>query len=106
AGAEAVDAGKVLVAARLIDMALAAELGFHRLYRQAVGLDGAVAAAFAHGLVDEDALVRIGEGAALPPAALLGGAGLVIDDGGHALDLAQVALDAVQLVAMLHGHAV
>ena len=48
ARAEALDAGVILVAGRLVDRALAAELGFHRQHRQAVRLHAAVAAAFAH----------------------------------------------------------
>ena len=57
--AEALDAGKVLVAARLIDLPLAAELGLQRLDRNAVGLHRAIAAALADRRVDEDALGRI-----------------------------------------------
>src|SRR5690606_21427794 len=38
ARAEALEAGEVLVAAVLVDATLAAELGFHRFHRQAVGL--------------------------------------------------------------------
>ena len=56
ARAEALDAGIILVAGRLVDRALAAEFGFHRQDRGAVGLHAAVAAAFAHRLVDEQAL--------------------------------------------------
>src|SRR6202035_5766078 len=63
--AEALHAGEVLVAARLVDGALAAELGLERLHRDAVRLHAAVAAAFAHELVDDDALGGIGELAAL-----------------------------------------
>src|SRR5579862_1957118 len=59
-GTESFDAGKILVATRLIDGALAAPLGFQRLYRDAVRLHAAVAAAFADQLVDDDALFRIG----------------------------------------------
>src|SRR5690606_5483567 len=77
ARAEALHAGIVLVAGVLVDATLAAELGVHRFDRQAVALHRAVAAAFAHQLVDDDALGRVGEGAALAAAALLGGAGLV-----------------------------
>ena len=71
ARAEAVEAGEVLVAGRLVDLALAPE-------RRLLGNDGdtvrfhaAVAAAFADLGIDEDALVGIGEEAALAPASLL-----------------------------------
>ena len=66
----------------------------------------AVAAALADRVVDEHALGRIGEGAALAAAALLGGAGLVVDQHGEAGDLAQLALHGVELVAMADGDAV
>src|SRR5690606_6991296 len=67
---------------------------------QAVALLAAVAAALADQLVDEHALVGLGQGAALAPAALLGGAGLVVDDDRGALDLAEFALHRIQLVAV------
>src|SRR3546814_7479670 len=78
ARAEAVQAGEVLVAGRPVDNPLAAQLGLDRLDRDAVRLHAAVAAALADQLVDEDALVRVGEGAALAPAAFLRGTGLEI----------------------------
>src|SRR5690606_5402518 len=58
--AEAFDAGEILVAARLIDDALAAELGLERLHRDAVGDDAAIAAALADEIVDKDALGGVG----------------------------------------------
>ena len=88
--AEAVDAGEILVAARLVDPALAAELGLDRLDRDAVRLHAAIAAALADQFVDDDALVGIGIGAALAAAALFGRAGLVVDQHRDALDLAQL----------------
>src|SRR6478735_7668339 len=60
--AEALHAGEVLVAVRLVDLALAAELGLERLHGDAVRLHAAIAAALADQLVDEDALVGIGIG--------------------------------------------
>ena len=51
--AVALEAGVVLVAGRLVDLRLAAELGLHRQHRQAVGLLAAVAAALADALVDQ-----------------------------------------------------
>ena len=105
ARAEALGAAVVQVAGALVDAPLAAELGFHRLDAQAVALHAAVAAAFAHRLVDDHALGGRDQLAALAAAALLGGAGLVVDDGGDAFHLAQLALDAVELVAVVHGDA-
>ena len=55
------------------------QLGLDRLDRDAVALHAAVAAALAHALVDHDALVGVGELAALAQAARLGRAGLVVD---------------------------
>ena len=51
------------------------------------------------------ALVGIGERAALAPAALLSRAGLVVDQHRNALDLAQFALDRVEVVAVMDGRA-
>ena len=102
--AEALHAGEVLVAGGLVDLALAPELGFDRHHRQAVRLLRAIAAAFADLLVDHHPLRRIDHDLALPAAALLGGAGLVVDQDAGALDLAKLALDAVQIVAMLDPH--
>src|SRR6202007_887155 len=56
--AEAVEAGIVLVAARLVDRPLAAELGLQRLDRDAVRGSAAVAAAFADQRVDHHPLRR------------------------------------------------
>ena len=100
-GQKPVDAGEILVAARLVDLALAAELGLDRLDRDAVRLHAAIAAALADQFVDDDALVGIGIGAALAAAALFGGAGLVVDQHRDALDLAQLALHQVEVVAMV-----
>ena len=80
--AEALDAGKILVAARLVDGALAAPFGLQRLHRDAVRLHAAIAAALADQFVDDHALVGIGKRAALAAPALLGGAGLVVDQHG------------------------
>ena len=104
ARAEALGAGIIFVAGRLVDLALAPEFGFLRQDRHAVRLDAAVAAAFADGFVDDHALRQIGELAFLAAAALLGGAGLVVDDDRHARQVAQFALDVVHLLAVVQGH--
>ena len=101
--AEPVDAGKILIAAGLVDAAFAPEFGLDRLDRHAVRFHAAITATLADQIVDEDALVRIGIGAALAATALLGGAGLVIDqhrDTGHR---PQFALDRVKLFARADG---
>ncbi len=104
-GAEPLHAGVVLVAGRLVDGALPAELGLQRLHRDAVRLHAAVAAALADELVDDDALLGIGERAALSSAALLGGAGLVVDQNGAAGDFAKLPLHGLQVVAVMEGDA-
>ena len=99
-GAVPLEARVVLVAGGLVDLRLAAELGLDREHRQAARLLAAVAAALAHALVDPDALGRLGLLAALARAALLGGALLVVDQHGHALDLRQLLLGRQQLRAL------
>ena len=76
-----------------------------RLDRHAFRLDGAIAAALADRLVDDDADVGVGQPAALAPAAFLGGAGLFVDDRGRAGDIAQLGLDPGEVVAMIGPHA-
>ena len=105
AGAKALEAGEILVASRLVDGALAAEFRLHRHHGHAVGLGAAIAAALAHGLVDDQAHVGVGKLAALAPAALLGGAGLVVDQHAGTGHLAQLALHLVQRVAVVDGDA-
>src|SRR3546814_10195718 len=68
AGAEALDAGIVLVAVALVDLALAPELGVLRQHAHAERLLPAVAAALAHQRVDEHALGRVDHLAALAAA--------------------------------------
>ena len=105
ARAEALEAGEVLVAGRLVDRPLAAELGLDRHHRQAVRLRPAIAAALAHRLVDHHPLLRIHHQAALAPPPLLGGASLVIDHHADPGNLAQLALHRIEIVAVMHRHA-
>src|SRR5690606_8184821 len=105
AGAEALDAAVVLVAVGLVDLALAPELGLLRQHRHAEALLPAVAATLAHQGVDHHPLLRVLELAALAAATLLGGTGLVVDQDGHALDLAQALLDRVEFGAVVELHA-
>ena len=103
--AEAVDAGIILVAARLVDPPLAAELGLQRLDRHAIGDFSAIAAAFADFRVNEGADGGIRPFAALAQASSLGRAGLVVEDDRNALVFAKLALRLVHLVAVAKGHA-
>src|SRR3954451_4004931 len=95
---EALEAGKILVAARLVDRTLAAEFGLDRHDRQTVRGRRTIAAPLANQIVDKDPCRRVRKPAALAAAAFFGGAGLVVNDRGHAADLAQFALHSVQLV--------
>src|SRR3954468_19288488 len=105
ARAKTLDAGKVLVAVRLVDLALAAELGLQRLHRDAVRGLRAIAAAFADQLVDEGALGGVRIEPALAAAALFRGAGLVVDNDRKAFYVAQLALHGVELAEMMDGRA-
>ena len=100
--AVAAQARVVLVAGGLVDLRLAPELGVHRLDGQAVRLHAAVAAALADRLVDEHAQRGVLEPAALAQAALLGSAALIVDEDGHAGNVAQEALRLVEAVAVPH----
>ncbi len=105
AWAKALHAGEVLVAARLVDPALAAVGRFQRLDGDAVGLDGAVAAPFTDAWVDEQPAVGIGKGPTLAPAPLLGRAGLFVDDGRDPRSRLQGPLNGVQFVAVVDANA-
>src|SRR5580692_8732685 len=85
-GTVASQAGEVLVAGRLVDCGLAAEVGVNRLDGQAVRLLPAVAAALADPLVDHHGLRGCGGLPALALAAQFSRALLVVDedsDAGH-----------------------
>src|SRR5574337_1560903 len=105
AGAKSVDAGKILVTARLVDAALAAPFGFERLDRHAVRNAPAIAAALAHLGMDEGADRGIGPLAALPQAPPLGRARLIVKDDRDAPIFAEFALGFVHRVAMAQQNA-
>ena len=105
ARAEALHAAVVLVAVGLVDLALAAQLGFLRPDADAIGLHRAIAASFTDVRVDEYPLGRVGELAALAPTALFRGAGLFVDDDGDTLGVAQLALHCGVVIPVMHGHA-
>ena len=94
---EAVEAGKVLVAGGQVDLALAAERRLLRLHAETVGFDRAVAAALADEVVDVGEFWRIGQPAALAPPPLFGGAFLRVDQHGDTRNVAQLALDGVEI---------
>src|SRR6185437_3410603 len=101
--AEAVDAGIILIAVRLIEGGLAAPLVHRRLHRDAVRFHAAIAAAFADQIVDHHALVGIWEGAAFAAAALFRGAGLIVNKNAHAGHGGEFALQRIELVTVMHG---
>ena len=96
--AVALDARVVEVARGLVNAGLGPQLRVDGLNRQAVALGSAVAAALAHGLVDEDALGRGGAQAPLAFASLLGRALLVVDQHRHAGRVPQGDLGLVEAV--------
>ncbi len=104
-GAESLHAGKILVAARLIDGALAPPFGLQRLHRHAIGLHAAIPAALADELVDDHALIRVRISVALATAALLGRAGLVVDQHSDAGNPGEILLHLHQVVAVMDGEA-
>jgi hypothetical protein len=101
----ALDAGKVLVAVRLVDPPLAAKLGFQRLHRDAVrDLEQSPQPSQTRSLM-KMRLSGSGIEPALAAAALLRRAGLVVDQDREALDLAQLLLHRVEFAAMMNGRA-
>src|ERR1700729_2008143 len=78
ARAKSLDAGEILVTARLVDTPLAPEFRFQGLDRHAIGHAPAISAAFADLRIDEGALGRVGPFAALAKAPALGRAGLLV----------------------------
>src|SRR6185312_10601330 len=97
-------AAVVDVAGGLVHAGLAAELGRHRLHRQAVGLATAVSAALADPLVDEYPGLRLGDLAPLALAALLGGALMVVHEHGDAWCGRENPLRLGDPGAVPHGH--
>src|SRR3984957_18853009 len=106
AWAKSLDAGEILVAARLVDAPLAPEFRFQGLDRHAIGDAPAISAAFADLCIDEGALGRVGPFAALAQASPLGRAGLLVKDDRHALEFAKFTLRLIHRVAMAKAHAV
>ena len=98
--AKAFQTGIVLVAGRLVDGALASQFGLQRLHRDAVRLHRTIAAAFAHGRIDDHAASRILHRSSFAAAAFFGSTGLDEYDCGRALYLAQRSHNRVELVAM------
>src|SRR5262249_27230033 len=99
---ETLKAREILVAARLVDGALAAPFGFERLYRHTVRLYAAIPATLAHQFVDDHPLVRIRKGLALAAAAVLRCAGLIVDEDRDAGNAGELDLQFIELVAMMN----
>ena len=89
----------------MVDHALTTELRFQRRDGHTIGLHAAVAAAFAYGIVDDDALIGIHHLAALATPAFFRRAGLVVNDARQAGNLAKLALHLIVIVAMMYRHA-
>src|SRR5271169_1686413 len=104
ARAKSLDAGEILVAARLVDAPLTPEFRFQRLDRHAIGDAPAISAAFADLRIDEGALGRVGPFAALAQTPPLGRAGLVVHDDRHALEFAKFTLRLIHRIAVAEAH--
>ena len=89
----------------MIDLALTTKFCFQGLHAHAVRLHAAVPAALTHQLIDHHARAWIHHGAAFATATFFGGAHLVINDDGAAFYVAQLFLQPVELIAVVHGHA-
>ena len=100
--AEPFHAGKVFVAAGLVNRALAPQLGLFWCDGDAIGLHAAIPAAFADIRVDEDTLVGIGEQSPLAPPPLLCRTGLDIEDRAHAFFGGEVLLHLLQFGPLMH----
>ena len=98
-------ARQVEVARVLIDAGLAPERGLDRLHRQAVALVAAVAASLTHAFVDDHTEVGCADLVALPVAALLRRAPLVVEQHRAALHHRQVFLGLDDPAATPHPHA-
>ena len=99
-GAKALEAGIILVAGRLVDTPLAAQIGFQRFHRHAVRLHRTIAAAFADRRIDPEPQGWVLQRPALAAAALFGGAGLDIDQNADPRLLTQLQHDGVNFVAV------
>src|SRR5215469_13845 len=102
AGAETLGARIVLIAARLVDRPFSAEFSFDRHDGNAIRGSRAVPTSLADKVVDKNAFGRVGKTAALAAPPLLGGASLVIDDCSNPGELAQLALDGIEIIAVPH----
>ena len=94
------DTGEVEIAGLLMDPGLAAERCLHRMHAHAVGDLAAVAAAVTDRLIDHNPRGRGRCGTPLPGSAQLRRAALVVDQHRRPGNVAQVALDLVETVAM------
>src|SRR5262249_36445105 len=101
ARAKALETGKILIAARLVDLPLAAQWRLDRHDRDAARLLGAVTTALAYGFIDENSRGRVGIAAALAATTLLGRAGLIVNEDGESRDGAKLALHGIQPVAVV-----
>ena len=96
ARAKSLNAGEILVASGLFDLAFSPEFRLKRLYGETVGGAGAVAATFANTCVNNGPGRRLFQGSALAAAAFFGRANLIVDDDADAGRTTQLALYRVQ----------
>src|SRR5579883_3241887 len=99
--AETIETRIILVAARLIDHPLAAELGFERLHRDAVRFNPAIPTALADEFIDEDPLWRIRQFLLFAAAAFFCRAGLIVNQHRNAGRCRELALHMIEFMAVL-----
>ena len=102
--AETLNTGKILIAGRLINAALAPKGRFNRLHRQAIRSARAIATIFTNARIDRDAAIGARRQIALALAAAFGGAFLIIDDDGDALHRAQFLLHRIKPRTMMKAN--
>lgn len=99
AWAEALKAGEILVARRLIDLALLPEGRLHGGDSDTARSANAITAPLANPLIDKEPSRRINHLPPLAPAALLGGAYLLEDKDCHTVQVTQVFLNLFEKLA-------
>ena len=111
ARAETIDAGKIFITGRLINLTLTSEIRFQRFNRQTVRLYRAVAATFAHSFINHSAFrrIRISRLAVFTDffaaAAFFRCTGLIVNHRGNTGTFTQLTLHRIQFRAVTYCHA-
>ena len=86
-------------------MPLSTEIGLDGFNTEAVRLDGAISAPFANRFVDEGPYRRVGKFLTFAASTLLGCTGLIVNKDRRSRQFTKLALNAFQLVPVMHGDA-